>query len=513
MALAQVSVFEGSFSLAAAEAVLDLPHIDVPGIALDVLQGLVEKSLVRRRPDTRFDMLVSLREYASEHLRTVGRYPGSGPDALDAASTRHASYFARFKEADARASASADLDNFVAACRYSVECHHVQQAVETLEVSWAALRLRGPFSICLELCEHVRARLDLDKRDGARVDRIRGWALRVLGRRAEALEALQRALSDASNVGDTAIAARVHSQLGDVFMVSGDVEAARRQLDTALRLSRDIGDACLECEVLGHRGNVCEAVGELGRARSDYAAQLALARAMADRRLEAASLGNLGTLFANQGKIEDALESYQAALAIERDIGSRQLEGDTLCNLGLLRQVQGNFEEARRCLLAALSLARDMGYARLGAVVMCNLGIVEEAMDRTEDARKSYRGALRAAREIGDKRFEGQCLTFLGGLDARTGDLKAADASLTEAERLLTAVSDRLSLGLLHCFRAEASYLMGDNEVGQKRLRMASAVASELGAEATSELGVALARVGRLVGGVASRSNLNSTNS
>jgi hypothetical protein len=54
----------------------------------------MQKSLVRQVADDRFDLLASVQEYASEHLRTAARYPGSGPEALLAAEMRHGGYFA-----------------------------------------------------------------------------------------------------------------------------------------------------------------------------------------------------------------------------------------------------------------------------------------------------------------------------------------------------------------------------------------------------------------------------------
>lgn len=69
-ALAQLSVFEGGFTLESATAVIDLSDIaDAPWI-VDVVQSLVDKSFVRRADGDRFDCLASVRAYAAEHLAT-----------------------------------------------------------------------------------------------------------------------------------------------------------------------------------------------------------------------------------------------------------------------------------------------------------------------------------------------------------------------------------------------------------------------------------------------------------
>src|SRR5437016_10642536 len=97
-ALAQLSVFEGGFTMESAEAVLDLSGYEDEPWTIGTVQSLLDKSFVREVSDGRFDMLVSVKEYASEHLRTEGRFPGSGPSALDAAEMRHSGYFARLGE-------------------------------------------------------------------------------------------------------------------------------------------------------------------------------------------------------------------------------------------------------------------------------------------------------------------------------------------------------------------------------------------------------------------------------
>ena len=93
-ALAQLSVFEGGFTLEAAEAVLDVSACDPKVWTIDVLHSLVDKSFVRPVGQERFDLLSSVQAYAAEHHSFEGRYPGSGPTAVHAAQHRHGTWFA-----------------------------------------------------------------------------------------------------------------------------------------------------------------------------------------------------------------------------------------------------------------------------------------------------------------------------------------------------------------------------------------------------------------------------------
>jgi hypothetical protein len=84
---------------------------------------------------------------AAEHLRTEGRYVGSGPAAVRAAEVRHGDYFAGLDEKAAIADACAELDNLVVACRRAAARGDVDMAVRSLEGAWAGLSLRGPFDV------------------------------------------------------------------------------------------------------------------------------------------------------------------------------------------------------------------------------------------------------------------------------------------------------------------------------------------------------------------------------
>jgi predicted ATPase/class 3 adenylate cyclase len=494
-ALAQLSVFEGGCTLRAVEAVVDLTAVPAAHSAVDTLQSLIEKSLVRQRADGRFDLLVSVREYAAEHLRTPGRFEGSGADAVAAVQRRHCAFFSTLGEAAAVADACADLNNLIAACRSAVALGDVPAAVGALEGAWAALRLRGPFRVGAELAGLVRAMPSLGTDALARVDCVSGWALRNSGHVQEAEAFFHRALAAARTVGDCATERRVLSHLGDLHVVVGRVDTAHDELASALRLAREAGDPSLETEVLNSLGNLFESRGNLVEAGSHYEGSLHVARAIGNRRWEGGSLGSLGLLRWGQGKLAEAREYYVEALNVARELGDRQWEGNVLCNMGLLDHDQGRLTESLASLDSALNVANEIGHVRLGAVVMCNLGIVHEAMREPDAARKHLEAGVAVVRELGDRRSEGQFLNYLGALNARQGQFDEAWACLDTAERLLTEVEDRLNLGLSLCCRSEAEHLGGDANAARDALARAAAIAEQVGAPLASELGVALARM------------------
>ena len=169
-ALAQLSVFEGGFSLGAVEAVLDLSGYDNAPLHVDLLQSLVEKSLVQPTGDMRFDLLTSIKEYAGEQLKTSGRFPGAGGEALVHAQARHWKHFGGLAEREATADRCVEIDNMAVACRRAAANGDARSAVGALAGAWAGLKLSGPFRAAVELSEVVgsMARMGTGRsRDGA----------------------------------------------------------------------------------------------------------------------------------------------------------------------------------------------------------------------------------------------------------------------------------------------------------------------------------------------------------
>ena len=497
--LAQLSVFAGGFTLEAAEAVIDLSrHAEAPWI-VDAIQALADKSLLRPRGDGRFDLLVSVQEYAAEHLWTEGRYPGSGPQALAAAQGRHAGWFAALGPVRAEEGDCVELENLVTACRCAISLGEGGLAAFALEGAWAALRLRGPFETGVELAEAVCAMPALDDRALARALPALAHARQSCGRPGQADALCEKALASARAAGDRRGEIVATMRLGSLEADKGRLGEARARFAEAIRMAREMGDARLECTANNELGTVEYSEGRMNEALAHYERAEALAREAGDRRMQGIIVGNLGNLQADLGHAEDARSRHEEALAIARETGHRQLEGNTLCNLGMLHHLQGRLREAETAAAAALVLARELGHVRLECIVLCNLGIVLEALARPEEGRSRFEAALVVARALGDSRSEGQFLGYLGLLHARQGGHDDARRCLDSGEALLRAASDPVGLGVLLTSRAEAQHLAGEAAAAATSIDAAAKLAEEVGAGPSSEIGIAIARVRLLV--------------
>ena len=499
-ALAQMSVFEGGFTLQAAEALLDLSARDPVPWAIDLIQSLVDKSFVRTVAADRFDLLASVQAYAAEHLSAEGRFPGSGEGALRHARARHGAWFAALGPQRAVEAGCADLPNLVAACRWAIRESEAQSAVGALQGAWAALSRHGPFSSGAELAAAVCGLPGLDDTAAARAHTVLGSALEFLGHSAQARHHYETALGHARAVGDLSCQADLMIQLADLDGSDSRMVQAHGGLMTALELARQLGNGVAECAALNGLANVAIDQGRIDEARSSYEAGLARAREVKEQSWQCSLLGNLGMLHANVGRMDEARVCLEQALALSRALGDRRREGALLCNLGMLHLVQRHLEEAIEVSQQALRVAREVGHRRVQGIVSCNLGLAAEEQGRRAEALAHFDDGLKAMRDLGDRRHEGQMLGYVGRTHARERDFALARECFAAGHALLSEVSDALSLGILLCDLATCEWNAGDAEAAHRALDKARAMGAATGAGPDSELGQALARAQVVLG-------------
>ena len=498
-ALAQLSVFDGGFTLESAEAVIDLSHLADAPWTVDMVISLVDKSFVRPLAQERFDLLGSVQAYALEHLQTTGRFNGSGPAAWQGALSRHSAWFAALGPQRATEHGCVELDNLIAACRRATAQAEGSVAAGALDGAWAALALQGPFAVGVELAQALATLPALPAAAAAHVYAVLGHAHAAAGRRAPAGLAFEQALAHARAADDAACASAVTTSLATLHARQGHVVQALAEHAAALDLARRVADPALECAALNGLGAVQFEQGHMTEAQVHWEAALVLARRAALPRWQGSLLGNLGNLHANLGRMATARELFEQALQAARESGDRKSEGNTQANLAMLYFVQGSLADAAQAGQAALRVARDLGHPRLECVALCNVGLVQGAMGDAAQALANYEAALQVAQQIGDRRAEGQVLGYLGLARARLGDSAGAKPLLAQGHAVLIDAADELSLALLLCCRAEAAALAGQFVEALQAHDEATALALKAGAGPESELGLALARLAQLL--------------
>ena len=510
-ALAQCSVFEGGFTLGAAEAVLDLsPWADSPPV-IDTVQALLDKSLLRswvhpsgqrvEIAEPYFGMYLSIHEFAAGHLH------GDGAEKALAAEARHGRHFAAFgsdKAIDSlnahgsvrrRVTLSLELDNLIGACRRALERRDGAVAAGAFRAVWSVLSLQGSFALGAELGVQVLALDNLDTGSRIGVAKMLGPALRRVGRNADARACLEEALALSRALSDRTDEGNVLLGLSALDNFEGRPTECRARIEAAIEIFRAVGARRPEGSALSNLGMAMHDLGRLDEARVHYEAALVLLRAVGDRYAEGIALGNLAALHNDVGRFDQARAMYQATIEVCREIGDREGEAVTLADLGKLELDLGRLEDARAVNEQGLRISRELGSRRNEGVLVGQLGSVLQRLGHPSDARVHYDQELAIAREFRNRRVEGQSLCHLGDLALEQGDALGARALLAEGENLLREIDDRMDLGELLCVRARVDLQLGDPTSARAALGEAETIAATMGVELSSRLGQGIARL------------------
>jgi len=361
--LAALSVFHGGFSLEAVSAVTELST----DRALDTLDGLVGRSLVRRRTGAdgtrRFDLLQTIREYLNDE---------ADPGHLELARRRHAHYYHRLfgPVPDARSSV-----------RTSSEWTSLLPERPNIRVAIRWTRDVGDAALFADL---VHAAGGMWERLGPR-EEFEEWLRHCLtdpqtspGR---VIDSLIRRVAVACHVGDLNRAtadlerARILAPASDelrqawvllyepwLLLLAGDLEGAAEHVD---RVRRAVAAAGNPVELRVYHLLLVASVDpdpETARAAHEDLLQLTLAHDLYP--LTGTALNISCELDLEQGRYERVLAMAELGLKITRAAEDSYRYGWILSQRGLARLETGDLDGALADLRASLELARSDSFTK-----------------------------------------------------------------------------------------------------------------------------------------------------
>ena len=253
--LASLSVFRGGWTLEAAERVCDAD--------VELLQSLVDKSLVRRWESGRFGMLETVREFAAERL---------GSEARDGLLQRLLEFLTETFEPNLRSVTSEtalmelaleERPNVDVALDWATARSDAEaglRLMSTLQMYWAtndALGARTRVDALLALSGD-----DLDRRVYAHALRIRGSTYDMTGESPLAEPSYERALELFRELGDEEEIDHLLGRIATVARYSGDLERSTRLASEALERTRAHGNRSDEAMALHNLAMIAFAQGE-----------------------------------------------------------------------------------------------------------------------------------------------------------------------------------------------------------------------------------------------------------
>ncbi|MCK2212678.1 LuxR C-terminal-related transcriptional regulator [Actinomadura sp. ATCC 31491] len=411
--LRRLSVFAGLFDLGLAERVCADGGVLRRAELLDLMGGLVDKSLVLHQGAAgRYRLLETIRQYAADRLAEAGEEAALRERHLrvvceemerrhEAAASRRRlpwgerfPHFVRGREL---------LDDCRAAIDWAVESGDPVPGLRLARAALAILAVRGDLResvgwherlLAMDLSEVPddlvavgRAALAYGLEAGDELGRAEelvaraveeqkrhpysywlgvtyGVAITVffrLGQSERALRYLEELEAAAVACDDPFNLATVRVAQLNLALFKGQVRYARRRGEEALALARECGHHWAEARALTHLGAVAEADGDLEGALTCHEAALPLLRGM-DNLVELARChAQLGRVAAELGDHRAARRHVAAGLALSRRAGQRRGIMRGLMALSALARAQGDLEGALLAAAAGTALRESIG--------------------------------------------------------------------------------------------------------------------------------------------------------
>ena len=361
----RLAIFVDGCRLDATEVVCNSEPGDVT--ALDGLRSLVNKSLLRNRPDSdgepRFWMLETIREYASERMARSGE--------TEMIARRHAEHFLELAERAEHDLWAQQIDvwlprldpeeaNFRAALGWAI-------AQDEAEV---AVRLAGSLYPFWEIrARHGEARAWLSRAlalDGAVLPSFRAKALVAAGRATAwqgdlgaAIALLEEAAELSQQLGDLEGVGRCLGFIGHGLLFTGNAERAAAVLDEAVKLARNTGEPHSLARAIYNSAFAAVEQRDFDRACELFEESALIGRSEGTKLHEAMCLVHLGYTLALAGDYERAAALLDKGVALFTELGETIWTQLAVRYQGLLALLDGRIDEAEPLLRTSLMKGRE----------------------------------------------------------------------------------------------------------------------------------------------------------
>lgn len=397
--LARCAVFRGGFTLAAAQ--------QVASAMPDMLEALVQKSLLQQTDAERYAMHDLVRQFAEEQLaRHAAGYQQSR--------TAHATYFTALLatwqpddviEQPFLRAVTQDWDNVQAAWNWA----SVTGQVALLQQGLAGL---------VEFYESMGLYLEVERTLGAAIAQVRLYQESTLSRRPEAAPnaaAVQRLLAH--------LLWRRSRFLSIAF---GQLAEAQQLAEEVLVYGAELADDALRAWGCYTLACVALQQGDYRRQQQLIEQALTLAEPLADPYAQAHYLMHLGISCKMQRDYAAAQNAFEQGLRLVQKVGSSRLELLILSNVGSFHWDAGNFTEAQSYLRQGLQRAQAMEQKDSATVATACLGALAVTLGDYRNGRAYLAEAQQGYVALGHQTMAAQMLNALAALALEVGDLATA---------------------------------------------------------------------------------------
>ncbi|HJQ23247.1 MAG TPA: tetratricopeptide repeat protein [Blastocatellia bacterium] len=268
-----------------------------------------------------------------------------------------------------------------------------------------------------------------DRASIAMAEAALGDAYHHLGRHAEALAHLEKALAAYEGLKNNLQIGAVLDQIGAVYLAQGDYARALASYERMRELFVATKNVAGQANALENIGSVHYEQGRYGDCLSFYEAALKLRQALSRRAEIAATLNNIGGVHYREENYTAAIDYFERALAEFEAHGDRQAAAGTMNNLGGAHYQQGNYDTALEFYQKSLRIAEGLGDRDLQATARRGAGLVHYAQGNAAQALEHLQKNLALSEALGQRTRMAETLHVLGLVYEQQQDYGAALAS------------------------------------------------------------------------------------
>jgi non-specific serine/threonine protein kinase len=406
----RLSVFTGGWTLEAAEAVCSGGDIEREYV-LDLLGGLVDKSLVVAGPSTGSSVRYRMLEPIGQYAREKQEESGEGEKVRQ----QHTIFFLTLAEeagpllwgqeqATWLRRLEPDHDNLRAALSWALESGRTELGLQAAGKLWRFWWMRGYY------------------------DEGKRWLSEALNKDRQASKMRAEALMG----------------MGWLALEQGDMERAKAAAEEGLKLTtKAVTEGSVDAFFRGVLGDVAKHRGKREEAARLYEESLALSREAGDKQGIAWALLDLANVSSDRGDYARAARLLEEGLTLGRELGSAQPLGYYLISLGYESLLQGDHMRATELNEQALALLRERGHSSGVQYALDNLGWAALVGGNHEQAETLHREGLALAKELGDRKVAAESLEGLACAAWAKGETERGTKLFGAAEGLREAIGYR----------------------------------------------------------------------
>ncbi|MBV7326982.1 AAA family ATPase [Chloroflexi bacterium TSY] len=455
--LAKLAIFRGRFTFATAET--------IAGATLSVLSVLLDKSLLRRADDGRFELHELVRQYSMGQLSA---YPNEYMSTLNQYIDFYAHFLSERKhqlrgpdQKVVRKEIRMEFGNIRQVWNWSIK-HRRLSALQKMTRSlmdfydiqgWfnegqaAFGRAIQAFTTEDSLCSRSSPDDTMDQTRDAQHQELlgqlyacHGWLCFTAGRHIQARGFLQKSLQllPPGNTYTKNDSESIYPlvTLSSIAFAQGEYQQARRYINNALRWQRKVGERWEEAYTLGQLALVLLALGEPEQAYHSQQDGLAIAAEIGDQRLIALGTNFLSPILCLLGDYKSAKQMAQQGLEMSRSI--HHVWGGALAqfHLGVVSALTGEHLTAYEHFQNGLAEFRRTGDPWGTANTLSQLAPIATLLQQHDDAIDYTLEALRLA-------VESNLAPVMLDVLASAAAILAQNQQTSQAHALLTLVHTR----------------------------------------------------------------------